>query len=669
MNITISYSVYTMSSILKKIFLTFVLLSLFAPFEVRAEKIGGYEAQCLDGVRDLPNEHSANLVINPNHKPKPDKKTWVYVCITEIGGPNTVENTLPGTVCSTGKEDLDMALFGTTEGLTLLRKRTGKIYPSGLPAFDGTVGGIIGGQGCPSAGCRNNPGPNPATTNSTATGFKEGYDASGKLVWVDYYESGSPNHQFFWVQEDEATATGGNGAGSDAGIKQGTFDWAQALTEKNSDCARVAWDPTGYIFDAKTLLPVKDIRVLLTTGQPGGVFTKVPVDFGIINPQSTQKLNGQYSFYVPPGFYKIELPPESLSSAQPAPMADINPAYRSLFSDKNGNANVFPFGTEVEEKRGLVAIAHTPVTILNLGLLIKNLQVAPIATTRSNESIHIVGSVSHPKSTIIETMTFLPVDGGSARQIVKKDVTDDLGRYDKYISQEYTDPTDGKNLILQNLAVSFELNSFYTGGAVQTPSKSVDIKPMPAYIEGIAYDERGTPIPMGIVGVYPFFSSKAMYTTVADENGRFKIGSQHLPQVQYKLRYKKATGEVLVVGTEQFIKQNITLISQEKIEPFSSKNTTAEEDRVVQEYFAGTNISTDLKTPEEVQKERNRRSGQNISNTTSSRTTPQNLLQASKGILGSGSQGVGIIIVVLIVLLTLGAGAFIMMKSKQTPQI
>ncbi len=650
-------------SILKKIFLTFVLLSLFVPFEVRAEKIGGYEAQCLDGVRDLPNEHSANLVINTNHKPKPDKKTWVYVCITEIGGPNTVENTLPGTVCSTGKEDLDMALFGTTEGLTLLRKRTGKIYPSGFPAFDGSVGGIIGGQGCPSAGCRNNPGPNPATTNSTATGFKEGYDASGKLVWVDYYESGSPSHQFFWVQEDEATATGGNGAGSDAGIKQGTFDWAQALTEKNSDCARVAWDPTGYIFDAKTLLPVKDIRVLLTTGQPGGVFTKVPVDFGIINPQSTQKLNGQYSFYVAPGFYKIELPPESLSSAQPAPMADVNPAYRSLFSDKNGNANVFPFGTEVEEKRGLVAIAHTPVTILNSGLLIKDLQVAPIATTRSNESIHIVGSVSHPKSTIIETMTFLPVDGGSVRQIVKRDVTDDLGRYDKYIPQEQQDTTDGMSLMLQNLTISFELNPFYTGGVAQLPSKSFNIKPIPTYLEGIAYDAKGKIIPKAIVGVYPFFSSKPMYVTVADEVGRFKIGTQHIPQFAYTLRYKKTTGEIVSTNTDEFMRQNAAFMVKESIKPFSKKDTTLTEDQAIQNYFTSANVSSDLSTPEEVRKAKLRNSQSNGANP--SRDTRAISTQKGNTILGNGMQGIYMLVVVLVVLFMVGIGAFFAMKSKQ----
>jgi len=641
--------------------LTVLLLIFFGANDANAA-FKGFIADCLGATIDY---HTATLTIKSDGKIKPvgDKDTYIFVCITGGG--------LNGTKCTTGNAATDTKVFGKTADLEALQAIT-KSPPCSGGGEDCTVGGV------------QSPGSNPTKTNIGGTAFVTA------IKWKDVYNP-TVLHQFSWLQEAAIIDPGDTDITGLGSQQQGTFDFTK-LTGDTSKCAKIGWDPRGYVFDAATLNPIKNISIMLSKGPAGGVFTDIPSGLGITNPDITESSNGQYSFYVEPGFYKLRI---YSSNATIAGLTTVNPEYQNLFLSEAGKTNVYQKDQEVQELKGMVAIAHIPAVVTDPNLLITSLQKLEEGSSESNGQINIFGRVSHPKSKMIITMNLLD-DEGLPVNLVKTDTTDDLGEYDKFINQEQTD-AGGKKLLLQNLNVSFELNPFYTTGIFSRSENEViklavkiwnyfsskimvsaatntsyNVKPIPTYIEGIAYDTSGKAIPGAIIGVYVSFSNNPMYMTVADQEGRYKIGSQHLPSFAYELRYKKPTGEIVIVDTGTFIKQNIKFFATAGINPYSEKNTTLAEDKKVQDFFSNTNTTTNLNPTEAGQKNssNNKYTSGGASGSRDLGSSTQ--AQVGGGILGAGMQGIVMIVVVIVMLIMIGVGAFIVMKSKQQqmpPQI
>ena len=94
---------------------------------------------------------------------------------------------------------------------------------------------------------------------------------------------------------------------------------------------------------------------------------------------------------------------------------------------------------------------------------------------------------------------------------------------------------------------------------------TINIDPIPTYLEGYAYDSTGAVIANATVGIYLTFSSKPYYETKADDQGYFKISSEHLPRMAYELRYTTPTGVIIKTTTSQFIGQNQQYLTQAKV--------------------------------------------------------------------------------------------------------
>lgn len=638
--------------------LSFVILSNFFFTKNAYAVVDGFVSECLAAASA---GHTATLTIKDSEiMPQGNTDTWIFVCITS--------QELPGTKCTTGDADIDKQLFDKADDLAALE---------GIQTEEGTkVGGVDGTQ------------KPPRKTNPDGTAF------DGVVTWSDAYLPGVI-HQWSWVQAANPGGAGGVETGGLGAQQQGTFDFTK-LSGDTSKCAKIGWDPRGYVFDAATLNPVGGVQVTLSKGPKGGTFTDVPSGLGITNPDTTKPLtpggvgNGQYSFYVEPGFYKLRL---TSANATIADLASVNPAYQDLFlSKKDGKTNIYQKDQEVEELKGMVAIAHIPVTVTNPSMLITTLQRLETLAQGANGQINVFGRVSHPKSKIIMKVNYLNEEGNPVTQ-EKTSVTDDLGEYEEYIDQEPVD-AEGKQLFFQNVDVDFELNSFYTTGvfakkqnknmilgAVEkvwrfisekisvsaASSTSFSVKPIPSYIEGVAYDSNGRSIPQAIVGVYTKFSNKPWFVTVADEQGQYKIGSQYLPRFEYELRYKKPTGEIIVVDTATFIKQNVKFFVAEGIKPFESRKSSATEDFASQVKVSEVVKETDLEAMAKVGSSKGTglsRSGSGgINNMGTTEVTPA--AAAGGTSMGPGAMMIAVIIFILVLL---GAGAFIMMKSKQTQQ-
>lgn len=645
-------------------------IAFFAVGNVRAIAFQGFISDCLDASMV---HHTASLSIKPDGqvKPQADTETYIFVCISGGG--------LSGTRCTTGYT-VNGTLYTAADGSTFrtaddvfgnithleeLRAITKDKSGGGEPA---TVGGVDGGI-------------NPRLTNANGSAFVT------NPTWTDVYEQGV-DHQYSWLQKDNSAGLGGAGAGTAGAQQQATFDFAK-ITAGNKECAKINWDPRGYVFDAKTLHPVKGVAITLFKGDPGGAFAFLPPGLGIVNPQETKQLNGQYNFFVEPGYYKLEV---SSPHAAIADLGTVDINYEKLFLnslDATERLKIYQKDQEVQEVAGKVAIAHIPVTLTNTSLLINSLQVSPPGRSEDNGKINIFGQVSHPKTKIKITRIF-SLGAGSPVTMDEEVFTNDLGEYDKYINQLEVN-TQGNVMLLENLKVEFFINSFYTSGTFSrntnvfmrfvgkvwdyfskntivsaASSTSFNIKPIPTYVEGVAYDTKGKAIPGAIVGVYTTFSNNPMKITVADEEGKFKIGSQHLPRFEYEFRYRKPTGEVIVVDTGTFIKQNTKLLAASGVNPFAEKQTTIAEDKKVQELLAnnGPEPNLDLKPAEKNKKN----STSDFSSARNPSVSSVNSTKASG--VGAGMQGVIMIVVVILVLLMIGVGAFMMMKSKQqsTPQ-
>ena len=639
---------------MKKLFFGLIIITTYFLFAqgnlvYAAVAIPGYITDCLNGTQ---NGHTETLTFQSNYvrAPQSNATTWIFACIT---------SDQLGTKCTTGNPNLDDSLFGKHDDYTALQGYKGTTV---------NVGGVDGGG-------------NPRTTNDVAFGQSGFGFTQEPTTWSDAYVP-AVIHQWSWIQADTAVATGDTQAGNLNTPKQGTLDFTRVVDNTKS-CAKVFWDPRGYVFDATTLYPVKNVSVTLSSGPHGGAFVDVPNGIGITNPTLSSGSNGQYSFYVEPGYYKLRL---TSSNATITQLAEVNSEYQALFSDKDGKANVYKEGDEVQEVRGSVAIAHIPVHVTDTSLLLTNLVTMEKGSESVGGQLNIFGRVSHPKSKLILTMTLLSSDGTSV-DVVKTDSTDELGVYDKYIDQMQVDPASGRTLILGNLNVEPVLNSFYTTGVFSKSnffektvtfarnifhylqskiavnaavSTSYNVQPIPLYIEGIAYDANGSVIPKAIVGVYQFFSDKPMYVTVADATGHYKIGSQHLPQTQYTLRYRKPTGEVITVDTGTFIKQNVKYFAENNIKPFSIATTSPAEDNAAKTLVEQAVTNNDVTALLSV-------GSKSATNTVGKNLVPQSTGQMVPvpGSSTSGMQGIIMIVVVILVLVIIGVGAFVMMKSKQ----
>ncbi|MCX6732272.1 MAG: hypothetical protein NTV98_01900, partial [Candidatus Roizmanbacteria bacterium] len=212
--------------------------------------------------------------------------------------------------------------------------------------------------------------------------------------------------------------------------------------------------------------------------------------------------------------------------------------------------------------------------------------------------------------------------------------------------------------------VTFSLNpEIYSNPGIQSPTNSFSGEVIPAYIDGIAYDVDGKPIIEAVVGLYPSYSENAMFYTTTDQNGKYMIGSQHIPESQYSLRYKKNTGEVVQVDTSTFIKQNVGYFVTNEIKPFNQRKATLIEEKNSQELF--TKIVGN-KTPDMTSVAKGSKNNSGLKNELRNSTQ-----QSSSTLLDSAQRAVGaqgiIIGLVILILVIISGGVFVILKSKKAP--
>jgi len=185
----------------------------------------------------------------------------------------------------------------------------------------------------------------------------------------------------------------------------------------------------------------------------------------------------------------------------------------------------------------------------------------------------IEGKVSHPFTLVTATQ------GGVT---LSSEKADRLGFYRLIIDNKNISPSSEIKITLTKTDLTGPLTqkivdkllsifksavNFFKPGPVvaQTTSTSTSLNPIPAYLEGYAYDQKGNVLPNATVKVILQMTKKMYYQTKADEKGHFAIGSNSLPLFDYYLQISTPGMGTITYTTTEFAKVNSQYLQSNKI--------------------------------------------------------------------------------------------------------
>ncbi len=512
---------------------------------------------CLDSKRcdredtpcsDEKNPHRVKLAVKPDEKLLPNKDSYIIECV----------ETDNGQICTTGDSTLDETVFEDDNVMEL----------SDVVGYK--FEGLTNSQG--------NDVPSPVKSNGSG-------ELSEPLEW----QSSTPisrGRKFVALNYlDDLLVQGDAG-----GLQQGIFTF-EGAKEK---CLSIRWDPYGRVFDSQNLEPIKGAEVILQVKDVNGVFSKYHDPLGAVNNPNYSADDGSFSFVVPDGVYRLMVNYSGYSF--PFESSGIATNYSKVYSDiyyANGIAN---FTNQDIIQQG--SIVHRDIPLDPNGIS----RTAPFkligysqSLDKSTDKVIIEGRASHPfaESQVyskvpksVNSETFVP------SKLLISQKTDEFGVFNisidqselklpevccsvKLIKTDLTKDLSSSNINIFDKFVSWFKRKvdFFPAEAVQQKQEtSFDLDPILNYIEGYAYDSRGNVVPNADIGIYLNFSKKAYFKTKANENGYYKISSEYLPSMPYKIKYMSSKGMVSNVSTSKFVAQNRSFITKNKVDIYDFKD-------------------------------------------------------------------------------------------------
>ncbi len=478
------------------------------------------------------------LLTEADAKPLPSAETYVIECVA----------TDQGQICTSGKTATDQVVY-KKNNLGELQANIGYTYV-GLFKADGVT----------------------AEANPVMS------DAAGDLGSIEW-ESRSAHFQRkflamnYWTPNDVVTGTVG-------GQQQGTFDFEQA----DKKCVMISWDPYGRVFDSQTLEPVSGARVTLLVEKNGTYVQMTTADIlggNLINPQITKE-DGQFSFVVPDGNYKLTTAPAPVTK-----VASVNTHYTKAYSE------LYPvLSGEVIEQRGAMQHRDIPAASSNTVRPVK--MMAYFYEALPSGKLSVEGTVSHPLTTLIAKSVKVSSTNPNVKTPYRTIATvqaDKWGKFSLEIDQstlekteEYVEIFSEVEMVKTDLKVAVKNNSVLEKIAsllksiipsvfAQAAGTTLHFEPIPQYLEGFAYGAAGQVLSNATVEVYETMSNKAYSKTKTDATGYFKISSEYLPRYTYELKFVAADGSVTKKTTSQFISANQKTIAEKKIDLYAYRDT------------------------------------------------------------------------------------------------
>ncbi|MEK7097063.1 MAG: hypothetical protein AAB859_01980 [Patescibacteria group bacterium] len=473
------------------------------------------------------NGHIAKLTIDPKDKPLPNSRIYVVEVIS----------TANGQYYTSGNVEIDNHLTYSIPN-DLGYRFEGLFREDGTTPINQTL-------------------LNPLKTNGNGSLLTNEGNPVSALEWGDYTPEGHERKWFgFSIAEHEPTVDPNLGLGGQQ-LGEPVLDWVGA----SQKCLSIAWDPDGRVFDSQSLEPIPGTSVTLTKKRANGIFSFVnkfdsnDVPTGVlINPYLTLE-DGGFSFFVPDGTYKLT--PQITGYNFPSSLT-LNSNYSKVYSD------IYPLltGLEIVEKGGPQR-RDIPVDSVRgqpTYFPIKMMEYSYQSDRMS--SVFIDGRVSHPLATINAYSVIPDPNNPEAKiryKLIKTVKTDKVGRFSIVINQSVFDKNKSEMFgEIEAIKADFGLSANDTN---PTPAV-LKLNPILTYIEGNA-SYKNQVLPGARVGLVLDSSTKPYYETVADSQGYFKIPSDYIPFMPYKLRYSSG-GTVASLTTSKFITDNSTNLKNKK---------------------------------------------------------------------------------------------------------
>lgn len=409
--------------------------------------------------------------------------------------------------------------------------------------------------------------PDPGTLVQPLTADEKG--SIGEIFWESVTVP-STGHSFWGLTFN----SGAEGTGRST-LQLGKWYPSSSQTE----CISLRWDPYGRVFDSQSLEPISGVNVLLATKKddnPAGMPT--PVILPVLrNPQKTRE-DGTFSFIVPNGSYFLQPsksgfifpgPTATPDPNSPGPTATphLHPNYTEAYFD-------LYYGEKIVQRS---VVQHRDLPLISTGEPFSSpaviMDYSSILDKQENKYL-IEGQVSHPLSRV----QVVSSDGGTVFGEVSE--SSQFGIFQvkidasipgietmglKVTKKDLTDPLvmlPGERSIKFLEGIYNRLFPFVFG---QSKSSQVEIQPIFNYLEGYAYGASGNPEPNAKVGIYLSFSQKPYFETKADSNGFFKISSEYLPAIPYKVKITSSIGTNATYEPSQFAALNKEYVEKNKI--------------------------------------------------------------------------------------------------------
>jgi len=509
--------------------------------------------------------HVATISVSddPNQRPLANKETYIVVCL----------NTAEGNVCTTGNSQTDLKLLGADYYSQLQAK-----YNYKLEEFQkvGTAQGATM-RLVPQvfADTQITPTFDPNPTQSTAD------RTVGPYLWGDSLVP-SVTHEWFAVNYyDPQQLECGTGAGQ----QQCTFTF-EGLAGK---CAGIAWDPYGRIFDSQSLEPITGTSLNIQLKRADGTFSPLTAfdpeaKGGVKNPSAPTLADGRFSFLVGAGIYKLDVVDNPNFTFAQSPT--LNPNFSKIYSD------IYKKGAEIDERFGA---QHRDIPLVSKGLPYHS----DVTIMERSDTLDKVNGIlvfkwrfSHPFTQVaIYAQKADPTDKTGTKFLRTKTLFNGKADKDGWFNAEVNQLllSTGETVGIDYQKVSLVGPLPHSGlfdkfvGAVKSlmlgevqaqtvETKTLTVEPIPNYLEGYAQDPNGNVLPNAKVGVYLTNATRPYYETQADDKGYFKITSEYLPFMPYKLKYSTANGTVINLPASRFVTQNAQYITAQKVNVYDYKN-------------------------------------------------------------------------------------------------
>lgn len=371
--------------------------------------------------------------------------------------------------------------------------------------------------------------------------------------------------EFFGVEilphVDEITTTidpGGLGA-----LQQATFLFDdENITSSAKGCAVISWvwyDPYGIAFDSISLEPISGVEV--TIRDEAGV--RIP-DSPVMRNEGSTRYDGVYNYLVQPGKYLLTVSPPPGYQFSPNPKSSPHMLEVYDFIDENNaksHCSIYQPSEIIDEKAGYPECRNIPLEPVSVVPLSKEpIKIEYEYLPDSIKGVHVLkGKVSHPLTTVV---AYQKISSAQRVELASTE-SNHSGFFSLHIPIE-------RILASVPLDIEFQkstLMGIKTQGQ-ETQKSTLQLDPLPTYVEGYAFDEQQRIIPNALVQVKLKNGNNNYYEMRTDENGYFFIPSKNLPtflNLEYYLTFTKQTGEKVPYKMHEFTKANHYYFTKEGI--------------------------------------------------------------------------------------------------------